>query len=258
MSARALRALRLNLFFPSWRDIARHQEAIAIRPPHTRLRLCPDSGWPHADEWLRVRVDHDLADDLLQRMAHLGEAVAEKARYLRAIREIEPLVVPPPHAALVDPGPPARWEFVIDRVELALPSFVRWTLRLDLDGDPPELIQLRDLLGERPVAEAWRLLRELEELELVELVRGEIGPVLHEGSGPWISAVLSRASRGRGPVRVDDPIAVDVPVPTASHGFSMSRQRKWSTPRDDVRDLKRWLAARSSRNVVYSYSGWSS
>ena len=246
----ALRALRLNLYFPPWRELARHLAAIEVRPPRTIVRRCPRSGWPHPDEWLRVRVDHQLAPVLLERMAHLE--LPDKRRYLETMGERRPLQLPAPRVSLVDPGPPRRWELVLDRVELALPSFVRWTVRLDAEA-APDPHELRDLLAERPTAEAWRLLQDHAGHELVELVRGELGPVLHEGSAPWLSAVLSRAARGPGTVRVDDPLARDLPVPTTEHGFSLSRQRKWSVPRDDVKDLQRWLAARGSRNLVYRY-----
>lgn len=251
----ALRALRLNLYFPPWRELARHLDSTAIRPAGHTPKRCPRSGWPHADEWLRVQVDHELAEDLLARMEHLSERVPDKAAYLRRLASRAPMTLPAPSASLVTAGPPARWEYVIDWVELALPSFVRWTLRVDVDGPSPEIDLLRDVLGERPVAEAWRLLRDFEGLDVVELVRGEVGPVLHEGHGPWISAVLSRATRGGGPVRVDDPIARDLPIPTPSQRFSLSRHRKWAAPSDDVKDLRRWLTARGSRNLVYSYTG---
>ena len=243
MTPQALRALRLNLYFPPWRDVAAHLAAI---PPDARR--CTTTGWPHRDAWLQVRVDHDLAPGLLERMSHLD--LPELRAHLARSAEARPLVEPPVRVALVDAGPPERWEIRVDRLEIALPSFVRWTLRVD--GDPPHTDELRELLGERGAAEAWRLLRDHEGLDVVELVRGELGPIVHGEGGPWTSAVLSRATRGPGPVRIDDPLARDLPVPGPAQRFSLSRQRKWSAASDDTKDLKRWLADRGSRNLVYT------
>ncbi|MCP4807830.1 MAG: hypothetical protein GY884_21005 [Proteobacteria bacterium] len=258
--AAGLRALRLNRHYPPWRELAGH--VLATGDDTT---WCPRTGWPAPCELVRVRVDRDLAPSLLARMAFLeSQGVAtEKARGLRALLAADLLG---PGGLRIDTvhAEDRRFELVLDRVELALPVFVRWTLRVeDPDGriplDPdrptadPALERLLLALSDQPVATAMRWLREHEGLHVTELVRGELGPVRPGPNGPRITASLSRASVDLRGVLVDDPLAGDMPVPGPAHGFGLSHQRKWAVHPDDLRSMKAWLRERGSRNVAYAW-----
>lgn len=262
----ALRALRLNQSHVPWRAVARHLDGVALVPPGAELRWA--EAWPHPDEWLRVRVDQRLAQDLLPRLriqAKRDPVSAAKVDYLESLCRIPALLDEDLRVALVHSGDgQTTCELVLDRVELALPRFVRWTLRVTdragrLQPDllhshaDPRFATLVRLLTSQSASEALAALHALPDLEVNEVVRGEIGPARPGPSGPWVSAVLSRASPALSGVRLDDPVVAHVPAPEAHHGFGLARHRKWAVPRADRAAATRWLRDQGSRNLVYGY-----
>lgn len=270
---RGLRALRLNVHFPPWRSISDHLDGVRLLPPGAALRLDAASGWPHPEEWLRVRVDRHLAPELLGRLQAIEAAgdlsVSAKAAYLRALLAVTPLGTPALSVSLIESAEGfARYEVVLDRLELGRPSLVRWTLRLREVGQgrfSPDALEaratehfeqrLRRLTAQTPLA-AYLLLREEPSLSIEELVRGELGPILHrpEGSGPWVSAVLSRLSPLLSQSTVEDPLLeADFAVPGPGLGVGLAHHRKWAVPAADMASVRAWLAARGARNIVYTY-----
>jgi hypothetical protein len=256
--ARALAALRLNRQFPPWRALAGHLEAIQLALPGAPR--CALSGWPEARAWAQVAVDQRLAGELLQRLAFLEEAGDALARsrgeVLRGLQGKE--LLPPGGLTLrAIQRSAGRYELVLDRLEPEVPRFVRWTLRGGLPvtsgGQLDEGLKRALMeLTEQPCATVWSELGQLG-LELEELVRGEIGPLRLAPGGPWVSAVLSRATAGRAGLSVDDPLARGLPVPEPGAGFGFSRQRKWAVPERDRSAARSWLDAVRSRNIVYTY-----
>ena len=254
----ALRALRLNHFYPEWRGIAAHAAATGVQ------------GWPAPDDWLRVRVDQRLAPEVLRRLGGLeGEdaAAALKARSFRALLAAELLPHERSELQLVsaDPARPVV-QWVFDRNELATASFIRWTLRLaggaahlrvhdgQVEPSLPLTRRLR-LLCWHSALELHVGLSDLEDLHVLDLHRGEVGsirPLAGEGA-PWLSAVLSRISPELPRIHVDDPLVQHVLVPREDAGLGMSRTRKWAVPQTDLDRARRWLRAQGSRNLVYSY-----
>ena len=244
---RGLRALRLNRHFPPWRAISDHLDGVRLLPPGASLRMDAASGWPHPEEWLRVRVDRRLAPELLGRLQAIEAAGdlsgAAKADYLRALLAVTPLGTPAVEVSLIEQGAGfARYEVVLDRLELGRPALVRWTLRLREAGQArfsPDALEaratehfeqrLRRLAGQPPLA-AWLLLREEPSLTVEELVRGELGPVLHRDGGPCISAVLSRLSPLIEGVTVEDPLLGDgaLAVPGPELRIGLAHHRKWA------------------------------
>lgn len=265
----ALRALRLNLHFPPWAALAEHARGLGRVPPGASLAIDEASGLPDRQEWLRVRIDHELAPDLLARLA-AGEAAGDpptvaKAAYFRALAEVEPLEHGQVQASLVDlTTERAVYAVVMDRIELSVPRFVRWTLRVeDSKGGRFSAASLETraredfarrlrVIGTQPVATAVTLLEAEEGLSVEEVVRGEIGPALWHDAGPRLSAVLSRASRHLERTAIDDPLAESVLVPD-SERFGFSHHRKWAVPESARAEHLRWLSDRGSRNIVYTY-----
>ncbi len=270
-----LAALRLNKHFPPWRAVAAHLSATAVLPPGEALSICENTGWPHRSAWLRVRADHGLAPQLLPRLAHLeakGDAPSmQKGEYLRAMAAAVPLQDRPLRAALVrrEQGV-ALYEVVLDRLDLALPAFVRWTVRLverDTGGQRFSVGELETrasaqfvgrmrLLATQPAAAALAALQAESGVEVEELVRGEIGPIvgLDADTPPdHLTAVLSRVSTTLKRTSVDDPLAEAVLAPGATLHFGLSRHRKWAVPVGAVAARRAWLDGRGSRNLVYTY-----
>ena len=267
----ALRALRLNRHFPDWRPIRAHLGGIAVRPagePH--LKVDPDSGWPHPDEWLRVRADHRLAADLLARLAPLASAgdpnVSRKKDYLQALQCIQPMRGGGVKVSLIEQGrDTSRFEIVVDRIVLGRPVFVRWTLRLSESGAKrlaPDALAARasahferrlQRLATQDAVAAMLLLRAEDGLTVEEIVRGEVGPVVRVGSSVRLTAVLSRAAPSLRRTSVDDPLAKAMTIPNADAGFGLSHHRKWAAPRAEVSTVKQWLRGQGSKNIVYGY-----
>lgn len=264
-----LRALRLNRHFPAWRDIAAHLDGVAILPPGEGLALC-EAGWPAPDAWLRVRIDQRLADELLARLAGLeaaGDAPAmAKARYLRALCAVTALSRGELSVALIERGEGrARFEVILDRIELSVPSLVRWTLRLsepegerleagDLTARATERFTRRlQALTTQPALAATLLLESEDGVVVEELVRGEVGPCRVVDGMPWLSAVLSRISRALPETSMDDPLAAGMAIPRSDAGLRLSHHRKWAVPRAAQADARAWLDALGSRNLVYAY-----
>ncbi len=255
-AAAALRALRLNRLFPSRKALTAHAEATE------------QPGWPTPEHWLRVRVDQRLARDMLSRLAALEDddsAAKTKANYFR--RLLVARLLPQDGSALrlirrETDGLTVEW--VLDRYDLSVPTFVRWTLRLSDRGEHLRAvdghIEASASLHRRLRVLSWRSAMEfhlglvdLPDLELLNLTRGEVGPARPGRSGPWLSAVLSRVAPHVRRVVVDDPLVDKVLVPQDSSGVGLSRQRKWAVPIDELEEARAWLLARSSKNLVYPY-----
>jgi hypothetical protein len=274
----ALRALRLNLYFPAWRAVADHLAGVAHLPPgQDRLALCTRTGWPHPQEWLRFRIDHKLAPGLIEHVSRAAESgdvpSAKKALYFNTLRDLSPLFEPAVQVDLVhvEEGPDGRqgrFEITVDRWELAEPSFIRWTVRvLDLDiGDRIAVHELEArataaferrmlVLAAQPALAAWQVLWDDAEVRVEELVRGEIGPVLHHPSGPRLSATMTRIANHLTSVRIDDPLAPDLLVPDVDEGrrFGMSHSRKWAVPAGEAKAYREWLVSLGSKNIVYAF-----
>ena len=265
----ALRALRLNRHFPPWRAISEHLSGVALLPPGKTLRM-GNNGLPHPDEWLRVRIDQRLAPELLTRLTGLeavGDAPSiEKANYLRALQNITALQRGGLRVSLIELTPEqARYEVIIDRVELSVPSLVRWTLRLsEFEGSrmASDVLTARaterftrrlQALTTQPALAAVVLLESEEGLIVEELVRGEVGPARAGQSGPWLSAVLSRISRQLASTSIDDPLTANMAIPRVDADLGLSHHRKWAAPRAEVSAAKAWLREQGSRNIVYGY-----
>ncbi len=264
-----LRALRLNRHYPSWRAVSEHLGGVGILPPGEGLSLC-EAGWPHPDAWLRVRIDQRLAPELLTRLAGLeaagdGPTIA-KAEYLRALTTVKSLERGGLSVALIEQQDArARFEVIIDRVELSVPSLVRWTLRI---SEPEGERLTADVLTARATRRFTRRLQALTtqtalaavvlleaegEVVVEELVRGEIGPIRRVDGRPWLSAVLSRISRTLPETSADDPLAEGMAIPRADAGLRLSHHRKWAVPRRGQGEARGWLKAQGSRNLVYGY-----
>jgi hypothetical protein len=277
----ALRALRLNRYYPAWRALSDHLSGVALFPSNqASLGICATTGWPHPQEWLRFRIDHKLGPELL---AHIEEAAAagdrlsaDKAAYFHAIQKLSPMMEPPIQVGLIHTvegpdGPQARFEILIDRWEPGAPSFVRWTLRV-LDLAPGRRVAIEDLharaterferrlqvLAAQPALSAWTVFWEDPEIRIEELVRGEIGPVVHGAHGPRLSATLTRIANHLSGVRVDDPLRPKLRVPEVDPDtplrFGMSHNRKWAVPAKAQPAHQAWLESQGSKNIHYAYS----
>ena len=265
----ALRALRLNKHFPPWAAVAGHLDGVAHLPPGQPLRLDEATLLPAPDEWLRVGIDRELAPELLPRL-RAAEAAGDqpsidKAAYLRALCDVQPLPPSSVRTSLVHEGADrARFEVVVDRLELSLPRLVRWTFRLEeTAGDRFTVAELAArasevfaqrlrVIGTQPVAATAALLQTEHGLAVLEVVRGEIGPARAHDAGPCLSALLSRASPHLEHTAVDDPLAEQVLAP-ADDSLGYSRLRKWAVPEAARADHLAWLASLGSRNLVYTY-----
>jgi hypothetical protein len=216
-----------------------------------------------------VGIDRALAPDLLERLAPAeaaGDApTAAKAAYFRGLLEVTPLGPGTVRASLVHrKADRASFAVVMDRIELSVPRFVRWTLRIEEStGGRFSVAQLETrasagfstrlrVIGTQPVATAVTLLEAEEGLTVEEVVRGEIGPALWHEDGPRLSALLSRASRHLEHTAVDDPLAEEVLVPDDAH-FGYARHRKWAVPERAREAHLDWLRSLGSRNIVYTY-----
>ncbi|MBW1878872.1 MAG: hypothetical protein JRI25_11745 [Deltaproteobacteria bacterium] len=265
----ALRALRLNLYFPPWAAIADHVRGIGTVPPGARLRIDAATGLPHLEEWLRVRIDRELAPELLERLApaeRAGDApTTAKAAYFRGLLEVTPLGPGTVRASLVHrEADRAAFAVVVDRIELSVPRFVRWTLRIEESAGgrfsvaemetraSADFSRRLRVIGTQPVAAAVTLLEAEEGLTVEEVVRGEIGPALWHDDGPRLSALLSRASRHLEHTAIDDPLAEEVLIPDDAH-FGYARHRKWAVPEGAREAHLDWLRSLGSRNIVYTY-----
>jgi len=265
-------ALRLNRQYPPWEALRAHLDALAVRPPgEETLSRCPRTGWPVPAEWLRVRVDHRLAPEMLARIHHMEKAGDEPSRkkgdYLRAMAAAHPLPDGDLHVALIRREPDGvRFQVVLDRWEVGRPAFVRWTIRLldrgvrafdadEMASHVHESFKRRLLaLASQPVPEALVLLRAHDDLVVDEMARGEVGPVLDATTGPVVSAGLGRASPAIQGVAVDDPLQDEMHVPGQDAGFGYTFQRKWAVPEAEVAGHQAWLRKVGSKGMVYGYA----
>ncbi|MFT4975700.1 MAG: hypothetical protein ACI8S6_001587 [Myxococcota bacterium] len=267
---RGLRALRLNRHFPPWRDISAHLGGVGVLPPGEDLRLDEDSGWPHPEEWLRVRVDQRLAPQLLARLQPLVDArdpdSVAKADYFTAMLAAAPIGEGRVSVGLIEQSSAtSRFEIVVDRLELGRPVFVRWTLRLAeagaerlaagaIESHASEHFTRRlQRLASQDAVSAMLLLRAEPGLEVEEIVRGEIGPLQPHPDGVRLSAVLSRAAPNLARTSVDDTLTTQMTIPNEDAGFGLSHHRKWAAPKASLSLFKHALRESGSRNIVYSY-----
>lgn len=252
----ALRALRLNRLHVDWKAVADHAEATG------------ESGWPDGEAWLRVRVDQRLAPEMLARLQALeGEdpGAAAKAAWFRRLQATRLLPDEVSTLGLVQSeGDTTVFEWVLDRFDLATPTFVRWTLRLAAgrthvsrnEGDvlpTPTLARRVRVLSSHSAMELALSLDDLPDMDVIEVCRGELGPVRPGPGGPWLSASTSRVAAHVRRVMVDDPLQHGMLVPDAGSGVGLSHQRKWAVPHADVGTARQWLDAQGSRNLVYSF-----
>ncbi len=277
----ALRAIRLNLYYPSWRAISDHLAGVGHLPPdQDNLAICPRTGWPAPNEWLRFRIDHKLAPDLIahvRRAADAGdEPSAQKAAYLQHLHTLTPMREPDIRVALVNIDEEGetrqgRFEVVMDRWEPGEPSFIRWTVRV-LDQDIGDRISVNELeakattafkrrlqiLAAQPALAAWLVLWDDPDIRVEELVRGQVGPVQHHASGPRLSATLTRIANHLSGIRVDDPLSPDLLIPEtdnrAAVRYGMSHSRKWAVPESTLTKQRTWLNDQGSKNLVYPYT----
>ena len=263
--AAALPALRLNRAYLDWRSVQAHLHALAIACPDQPLALLPGTAWPRGEDWVRVRVDHGLARDVLPTLpSGGGRALARQRAYLAALLATAPL--PPTHtrALLVERLPQhVRIEVIHNAHDLALPRLSRITVRMaaplgphvSLSGDTPSLsdtlARTIAALPDAPAAQTAALAR-LGTVELVTI--GTIGPARTGLTGPWLSAVLTRIGPELRSSRVDDPLRDDITLPSPDRPERMSHIRKWAVPTADKAAAKQWLADQGSRNLVYTYS----
>ncbi len=265
---RALAGLRLNRHYPPWRDLDAHLAALTVPAPHQPLRLSPGTAWPTGDAWMRVRVDHGLAEDVLavQRpLAAAGNAQAKaQVRYLDALLTHRPLVQGPPVLRLVrHEGGRVHVELVWDLFLLQQPRFRRCTLRfaampgehvvvdgLDVRGGPALQPLLSQALAASP-ARTWRILTDA--FEPLDLCIGEVGPARPGLRGPWLSASLARLTAALDHTSVDDPLLLDatLAVPAATRPERLALHRKWAVPRGELSAARAWLKSKGSRNIVY-------
>lgn len=246
---RALDALRLNRQYPDWERVRDHLAAAAGR---AGLRIDRASGLPVPREWIRVRVEAELAGRAGMLAARevqvqLRSRSAERASYAVRVDRLDVATGTVARYSLVLSDAPGR---VVSDGELELQAGERFRKRLEL-------------LSTQDAALAFAALRDQEGLDVEEVVRGVIGPAVHAGcgpsdltafEGPILSACLERASVDLAERRVDDPLVASVVVPAEKQPFGLARSRKWAAPRASVAQLRVWLAARGSRGLVYGYA----
>lgn len=250
---RALDALRLNRQYPDWERVRDHLAAAG----RTALRVDRHSGLPVPREWMRVRVEAELAGTpdlaLPARAVHvaLRHLAGGRASYAVRVDRLDVATATVARYGLVLSDTPGR---IVSDGELALEAGARFRASLEL-------------LSTQDAALAFAVLRDQQGLEVEEVVRGVVGPALYVhgdvacgpaalrpfGPGPVLSACLERASLDLADRRVDDPLADTVVVPGARQPFGLHRSRKWAAPEAQVPALRAWLAARGSRGLVYGY-----
>lgn len=266
----ALGALRLNHAYPPAAALAEHLRGVMVLPPGARLRRCPTTGWPHPEEWLRVRADRELAPSLLPRLDVLAAAgdrrSAERAAALRALDAVRPLKDEPPELALVDDAPAGLTaQLSLTLYDLSAPRFARLVVRLRdparrhlrLDGPSvrvSEALRVRlAAAAERGAVGAARLLA-VDGLAVVELGLSAVGPVTDGDHGVKLSASLSRLTAELPQHHIDDPLAPELPVPDPRDGLRLSHQRKWAVAADDLAAHRAELARLGSKNLTYGYT----
>lgn len=246
---RALDALRLNRQYPDWERVRAH---LAAMPGPAGLRVDRASGLPVPREWIRVRVEAELANQAGMLAARdvavqLRNRTGDRASYAVRVDRIDVATGTVARYSLILSDRPGR---VVSDGELALEAGERFRKRLEL-------------LSTQDAALAFAALRDQEGLEVEEVVRGVVGPAAYRGcgpaelsglDGPILSACLERASLDVSQRAVDDPLATSVVVPSAGQTFGLSRSRKWAAPEAAVPAVRAWLATKNSRGLVYGYA----
>jgi hypothetical protein len=261
--AAALPALRLNKAYPDWRAIQSHLLALSVPCPDHPLAL--HASWPDSAAWMRVRVDHDLARDVLPTLGTGGgRRMALQRAYLTAMASAT--VLPPSNTVvrLVEQrGDHLRIEVVHDAHELAVPRLARIVVRMDvlagqgatLHPNGPVLTDTLEAairrLPDAPAAETLAL-HALGDVESVTI--GTVGPARTGIRGPWLSAALTRLSADLRSSRVDDPLHDNIVLPAPERADRMSHIRKWAVPAPDVSAARQWLSERGRHNMVYAYA----
>lgn len=221
----AVRAARLNAFFPPWRALAAHLGFLGpsgSKGLYETLQLSARSGLPSAREVLRVKIDRDLAADFLAR-TRAGPAPAADSRMARKIGYYEALlaaeVMPSGRLTLAlrqhlpEEGL-ARFRLVLDRFDLADGQFVRYTLLLtqrdpswrdprvhqdeDLDAPTEGFRRIVSRLASHDAELALVLLSRYAHLQVEDVRRGRVGPLWLAGTAPH-PALIPLLDPARGP-----------------------------------------------------------
>ncbi|MBD3239054.1 MAG: hypothetical protein GF331_00605 [Chitinivibrionales bacterium] len=206
---RAVRAARLNALFPPSQALVNHLSFLGPSGSHglcPTIRVSAVNGLPTPFEVYRVKIDKELAAQFLERNVQRTPAAPEsrlgrKVAYYRALREAEILPVNRMTVALrrqdVREGV-AYLRVVQDRFDLATNQFVRYTILLmqrdsawrrplvDLDRDleaPTERFRrIVSRFASHEAELAFVLLSEVGGLEVEDVRRGRIGPLLMPGA----------------------------------------------------------------------------
>jgi hypothetical protein len=187
---------RAGAHFPDTRRLDTHLSFLGpagSRGTVAGLDIDPESGLPSLLELLRVRADRDLCDSFL---AEHGDHLPAKAAYYRALcgTELAPASALEVRLCATRRGG-ARFEVVHDRLDAAGGCFLRYTFLLDQEGTAHI-----DLAAAGSVASegfhhaiercsgadselALLLLAELDGLRVLEVIRGQLGP-LHFAAVP--------------------------------------------------------------------------
>lgn len=209
--SKAIRAARLNALFPPARELLNHLSFLGPRGSrglYPTLHLSPLTGLPNAREVLRVKIDRDLAADFLARAAEKrapepGTPMARRIQYYGQLARAAVMTASRMTVDLRQQLPAqslAHFRVVFDRFDLATGVFVRYTILLSQRdsfwGRTHLVVNDSDLAApteafRRIVARftaheaelAFVLLSKLEEIEVEDVRRCRVGPMLMTGVG---------------------------------------------------------------------------
>lgn len=221
----AVAAARLNALFPPSRRLLRHSAFLGARGSeglYPELRLSRTSGLPSAFDVLRVNVDHGLAREFLEKLGPAHErtpdtaALAHRLAYYQRLRQHEVMPLNRMEVDLRQQLPRARaalFRIVLDRYDMRRSQFVRYTILLgqrhrfwrrrqmtvddsDLVAATEEFRRTVGLLSFHGARQAFQMLDSAEQLEVEDVHRCRVGPVLLPGmdlDGP-LAALLDPRS----------------------------------------------------------------
>lgn len=216
---RAVRAARLNALFPPSTTLISHLSFLGPAGSHgvyPALRVSPLNGLPTPFEIYRVKIDKELAPDFLTRQARRAapdpeSRLGRKVAYYQALSDAETLSVNCMTVSLrrqETDRSVAHLRVVLDRFDLATNQFVRYTILLsqydsawrkplvDLDQEleaPTERFRrIVSRFASHEAEVAFILLSDVDRLEVEDVRRGRIGPLLLPGAraGGELEALL--------------------------------------------------------------------